>query len=80
MLSSFERLRHPANADLLIAADDEHAAVAGCGDYAMPWHWHDCLMFILPSRGTIELKHEAGREGTLAVAGPVRDRSAEPGA
>jgi AraC family transcriptional regulator len=64
MLSSFERLRHPANADLLIAADDEHAAVAGCGDYAMPWHWHDCLMFILPSRGTIELKHEAGREGT----------------
>lgn len=63
MLSSFERLRHPANADLLIAADDEHAAVAGRGDYAMPWHWHDCLMFILPSRGTIELKHEAGREG-----------------
>jgi AraC-like DNA-binding protein len=64
MLSSFERLRHTANADLLIASDDEHAAVAGRGDYAMPWHWHDCLMFILPSRGTIELKHEAGREGT----------------
>jgi AraC-like DNA-binding protein len=63
MLSSFERLRRTAKADLLIAADDEHAAVAGRGDYAMPWHWHDCLMFILPSRGTIELKHEAGREG-----------------
>lgn len=64
MLSSFERLRRPANAGLLITADDEHAAVAGRGDYAMPWHWHDCLMFILPSRGTIELKHEAGREGS----------------
>lgn len=64
MLSSFERLRHTAKADLLIAADDEHAAVAGRGgDYAMPWHWHDCLMFILPSRGSIELKHEAQREG-----------------
>lgn len=64
MLSSFERLRHSARADLLIAADDEHAAVAGRGgDYAMPWHWHDCLMFILPSRGSIELKHEAQREG-----------------
>lgn len=64
MLSSFERLRYTANADLLIAADDGHAAVAGRGDYAMPWHWHDCLMFILPSHGTIELKHEAGREGS----------------
>jgi len=64
MLSSFERLRHSANPDLLIAADDEHASIAGSGDYAMPWHWHDCMMFILPSRGAIELKHEARREGT----------------
>ena len=38
--------------------------MAGSSDYSMPWHWHDCLMFILPSRGTIELKHEDQREGT----------------
>ena len=64
MLRSFEQLCQTASADLLIAADSEHAAVAGGSDYAMPWHWHDCLMFILPSRGTIELKHEDRREGT----------------
>jgi AraC family transcriptional regulator len=64
MLRSFEQLCQTANPDLLVAADDEYAAVAGGGEYAMPWHWHDCLMFILPSRGTIELKHEAGRAGT----------------
>lgn len=63
MLRSFDQLRDTARADLLIAADDEHAAVAGSGTYAMPWHWHDCLMFILPSQGTVELKHEGRREG-----------------
>jgi len=64
MLRSFEKLCQTANADLLIAADSEHAAVVGGNDYSMPWHWHDCLMFILPSRGAIELKHESRREGT----------------
>ena len=64
MLRSFEQLRDTAKADLLIAADEEHAALAGSGAYAMPWHWHDCLMFILPSRGTVELKHEDQHEGT----------------
>lgn len=46
-----------------VSADEEHAALAGGGAYAMPWHWHDCLMFILPSWGTVELKHEDRREG-----------------
>jgi AraC-like DNA-binding protein len=64
MLRSFEQLRHTANPDLLIAADTEHATLLGGGDYAMPWHSHDCLMFILPSCGTIELKHEGRRAGT----------------
>lgn len=63
MLRSFEQLRDTAKAELLIAADEEHAAVAGSGAYAMPWHWHDCLMFILPSQGSVELKHEDRREG-----------------
>jgi AraC-like DNA-binding protein len=64
MLRSFEQLRDTARADLLISADEEHAALAGSGSYAMPWHWHDCLMFILPSQGTVELKHEDQRQGT----------------
>ncbi len=63
MLRSFEQLCDTAKAGLLIAADEEHAALAVSGDYAMPWHWHDCLMFILPSHGAVELKHEDRREG-----------------
>ncbi len=64
MLRSFEQLRQTARPDLLVAADEEYAAVVGSGAYAMPWHWHDCLMFILPSRGAIELKYEGQRAGT----------------
>lgn len=64
MLRSFETLCQTANPGLLVAADSEYAAVLGSGEYAMPWHWHDCLMFILPSSGTIELKHEGRRAGT----------------
>lgn len=63
MLRSFEQIRHPADLDRLIAADDEFATLSGSGAYAMPWHWHDCLMLILPSHGTVELKHEDRREG-----------------
>jgi AraC family transcriptional regulator len=85
MLRSFERLCHPANTNLLIAADEGHAVVAGGDAYAMPWHWHDCLMFILPSRGTIELKHEDRREGTwlshdrFAVVPPNRAHETQAG-
>lgn len=85
MLRSFEQLRYTAKADLLIAADDEHAALAGSGAYAMPWHWHDCLMFILPSLGTVELKHEDQREGTwlsqdrFAVVPPNRAHETRAG-
>ncbi len=63
MLRSFEQVSHPSDANLLISADEECAALSVGGDYAMPWHWHDCLMFILPSRGTVELKHEDRRDG-----------------
>jgi len=63
MLRSFERLRQTASPEALIAADDGYAALVGHGEYAKPWHWHDCLMFILPSRGTIELKYEGQHAG-----------------
>jgi AraC family transcriptional regulator len=64
MLRSFERIRQTASSDILLAADNDYLALVGHGEYARPWHWHDCLMFILPSRGTIELKHEGQRAGT----------------
>jgi AraC family transcriptional regulator len=64
MLRSFKRICRPADTDLLIAANEECAALSGSGAYATPWHWHDCLMFILPSRGTLELKHEDQPKGT----------------
>jgi AraC-like DNA-binding protein len=64
MLRSFEQLCHTATENLVIAAEDGHASLANSGAYAKPWHWHDCVMFILPSQGTLELKHEDRREGT----------------
>lgn len=63
MLRSFEQLCCTVAEGLLIAADDEHATLSSSGSYAKPWHWHDCIMFILPSRGALELKHEDQREG-----------------
>jgi AraC family transcriptional regulator len=85
MLRSFERLCKPANPDLLIAAHSGYAALTGSGRYAMPWHWHDCLMFILPIRGTLELKHEGRRTGTwlshdrFAVVPPDRSHETRAG-
>jgi len=64
MLRSFDQLRQPADQGLLVAADDGHATLTGAGTYAKPWHWHDCLMFILPSHGAVELRHEDQRAGT----------------
>ncbi|MCA8051820.1 helix-turn-helix domain-containing protein [Burkholderia arboris] len=64
MLRTFTQLCQPANKALLVAADDGHALLTGSGTYAMPWHWHDCLMFILPGHGTVELCHEDRRAGT----------------
>lgn len=64
MLRSFEQLCQETVEGWQIAADDGHAAQASSGAYAQPWHWHDCVMFILPSRGTMEFQHEDRREGT----------------
>lgn len=64
MLRSFNQLCQPASQALLVAADDGHATITGGGTYVMPWHWHDCLMFILPSHGAVELRHEDRRAGT----------------
>ncbi len=63
MLRSFDQVSQPANKDLLVAADDGHATLTGGGGYAMPWHWHDCLMFMLPIHGAVEIQHEDHRAG-----------------
>jgi AraC family transcriptional regulator len=63
MLRSFHQVCQPANKDQLVAADDGYATLTGSGSYAMPWHWHDCLMFILPSHGSVEIRHEDHRAG-----------------
>lgn len=64
MLRLFEQICRPADINLLIAADEDHATLAGGGAYATPWHWHDCLMFILPSQGAVEFRHEDKHGGT----------------
>lgn len=59
MLRSLEQLRRPLDETSLISTDDEHTALIGGGKgYAVPWHWHDGFMFMIPSQGVIELSHE----------------------
>ena len=65
MLRPFEEIRHPKVESQLIAADEEKATLVGGGkSYATPWHWHDCLMFMLPSQGAVELTSEGQTRGT----------------
>ena len=62
MLRSIELLRQTATPDDLIVADDGHAMLrGGGGNYDMPWHWHDCMMLLLPSVGAMSLKDEDNR-------------------
>ncbi|GAB7534190.1 helix-turn-helix domain-containing protein [Burkholderia sp. 3C] len=63
MLRSFDEVSRPADKSLLVSAGDGCATLTGRGSYAMPWHWHDCLMFILPSLGAVEIRHEDRRAG-----------------
>jgi AraC family transcriptional regulator len=64
MLRSFDLLKGITPAQALLAADEESAALLGGGSgYAMPWHWHDCLMLLLPSIGVLDLRYETRREG-----------------
>ena len=85
MLRSFVQVCQPANQDLLVAAEDGHAMLTSGGTYALPWHWHDCLMFILPSHGAVELRHEDRRAGTwlsrdrFAVIPPGRAHQTQAG-
>lgn len=59
MLRSFDILRDGARAEAVIVSGEERLALKAEGEgYAMPWHWHDCLMLLLPVRGAVELRRE----------------------
>lgn len=59
MLRTFQTLRQTARPGALIAADDERAVLLGGGNgYVRPWHWHDCLMLLLPTAGALDIRYE----------------------
>jgi AraC family transcriptional regulator len=64
MLRSIQALRQDSTDVRILAADDGHLALAGGGDkYHMPWHWHDCLMILLPRVGSIDFRDETRKAG-----------------
>lgn len=65
MLRSFLDLCRTAEASAVIAAGDGRAALRGGGNgYTKPWHWHDCLMLILPTIGALDMSLEDRPSGT----------------
>ncbi|MBR0870323.1 helix-turn-helix transcriptional regulator [Bradyrhizobium tropiciagri] len=64
MLRSFDMLCATASANAVVAADSRQALLASpSGAYAMPWHWHDCMMLLLPRVGALDLCHQDRPEG-----------------
>jgi AraC family transcriptional regulator len=64
MLRSFDILRTTASADTVLSADPSLALFASAsGRYAMPWHWHDCMMLLMPTAGAVSLQHQDRLEG-----------------
>ncbi|QQO17525.1 helix-turn-helix transcriptional regulator [Bradyrhizobium diazoefficiens] len=59
MLRSIQTLRNTSSDAQILAADDDQLALIGGGDnYYMPWHWHDCLMILLPRVGVVDFRDE----------------------
>lgn len=59
MLRSIQMLRNTSSDARILAADDDQLALLGGGDnYYMPWHWHDCLMILLPRVGVADFRDE----------------------
>ncbi|MDB5617020.1 AraC family transcriptional regulator [Tardiphaga sp.] len=65
MLRSIQTLRDTSADARIIAADGDQLALVGGGDdYYMPWHWHDCLMILLPRVGAVDFRDETRKTGT----------------
>jgi AraC family transcriptional regulator len=59
MLRSIQTLRDTSAGARILAADGDQLALIGGGDdYYMPWHWHDCLMILLPRVGSVDFRDE----------------------
>ena len=64
MMRSFDTLCATASLNAVVSADSRQALLASpSGEYAMPWHWHDCMMLLMPRVGAIDLHHQDRKEG-----------------
>jgi AraC family transcriptional regulator len=65
MLRSFDMLLcTTASAGTVLSADPRQALLASAhGRYATPWHWHDCMMLLMPRVGALDLRHQDRLEG-----------------
>jgi AraC family transcriptional regulator len=64
MLRSIQTLRSTSSDARILAADDGQLVLVGGGDnYHMPWHWHDCLMILLPRVGSVDFRDETRKAG-----------------
>jgi len=65
MLRSLQTLRESSSDARMLASDDDHLALLGGGDdYHTPWHWHDCLMIMLPRIGAVDFRDESRKAGS----------------
>jgi AraC family transcriptional regulator len=65
MLRSLQTLRDTSADARTVSADVNQLALVGGGDdYYMPWHWHDCLMILLPRVGAVDFRDETRTGGT----------------
>jgi AraC-like DNA-binding protein len=64
MLRSLQTLRETStDAQLLASGDTPLALLGGGDDYHTPWHWHDCLMIMLPRIGAVDFRDESRKAG-----------------
>lgn len=65
MLRSLQTLRETSTDAHQCASDDAPLALIGGGDdYHTPWHWHDCLMIMLPRIGAVDFRDESRKAGS----------------
>jgi len=71
MLRSFDLVTGEASPASIVAIDGGLAALRGGGEaYAAPWHWHDCIMLLIPSAGALDFQDEDRKGKTWIQAGP----------
>ena len=65
MLRAYDQIRFDVPASRLVAAGERCFMVDGGGKrYRTLWHWHDCVMILLPTSGSVEFRDESRHAGT----------------